>query len=51
MTDEFVWMLSLDAIVGKGFFRKVFEVVGDDDASLAADRGSEDVPIIRVGQP
>jgi hypothetical protein len=49
-THEFVRMLGLDPIWSESFFRKVFEVVGDDHFGIAADCGRKDVAVVGVWQ-
>lgn len=50
VTDELIGMLCLDPIRSERVFRKVLEVVGDDDTRLTPDSSRKDVPVVGVRQ-
>ena len=48
--DEVVGMLGLDTIRLEAVRRKVLQVEGNDGLRARANRGSEDMPVIRIGE-
>lgn len=50
MNEKRIGMLDLDTVRLKGRRRKVFEIVGDDDACLSGNRCGENVPVVLVGE-
>jgi hypothetical protein len=50
MEDELIRVLRLDSVLGEGLGREVPQVKGNYNVSATADRGREDMTIVRVWQ-
>lgn len=50
MSDEIIGMLRIDSVRGDTVFGEIFQVIGDDHAGLATDRGGKNMTVVRIGQ-